>query len=236
MWRTDSLEKTLMLNKTEGRRRRGRQRMRWLDGITNSMEHEFEQTLGVGDGQGCLGAAFHGVAKSQTRLNDLTELLFSSSNQCNCGTFPPLSQFKLPNAGLCPPLPQASCTLYTPHLIKVHPQPCLSKPLTDPQMHIFPGLLALPILQNCPTAVVISHSWLTPSDHPRELTPSFAGLLWQLAWASIGKYISLYNGVTYPHSPLAVRFLQAGPVAALFHSKCLVHCLTLNRCPVTTSQ
>ena len=48
MQRADSLEKTLMLGKTEGRRRRGRQRMRWLDG------HEFEQALGVGDGQGGL--------------------------------------------------------------------------------------------------------------------------------------------------------------------------------------
>ena len=50
MRRTDSLEKTLMLGKTEGRRRRGRQRMRWLDGIIHSMD-EFEQALGAGDGQ-----------------------------------------------------------------------------------------------------------------------------------------------------------------------------------------
>ena len=57
MQRTDSLEKTLMLGKIEGRRRRGRQRMRWLDGITYNHEmdgHEFEQALGVGDGQGSL--------------------------------------------------------------------------------------------------------------------------------------------------------------------------------------
>ena len=54
MWRTDSLEKTLMLGKIEGRRRRGWQRMRWLDGITNSNGHELEQALGVGDGQGSL--------------------------------------------------------------------------------------------------------------------------------------------------------------------------------------
>ena len=54
MQRTDSLEKTLMLGRIEGRRRKGRQRMRWpeLDGITNSTE--FEQVLGVGDGQGSL--------------------------------------------------------------------------------------------------------------------------------------------------------------------------------------
>ena len=52
MQRTDSLEKTLMLGKTEGRRRRGRQRMRWLDGITDSVE--FEQAPGDGAGQGSL--------------------------------------------------------------------------------------------------------------------------------------------------------------------------------------
>ena len=53
MQRTDSLEKTRMLGKTEGRRRRGQQRMRWLDDITNSMDG-FEQALGVGEGQGSL--------------------------------------------------------------------------------------------------------------------------------------------------------------------------------------
>ena len=52
--RADSLEKTLMLGKTESRRRRGQQRMRWLDGITNLMDNEFEQALGVGDRQGNL--------------------------------------------------------------------------------------------------------------------------------------------------------------------------------------
>ena len=54
MQRTDSLEKTLMLGKTEGRRRRARQRMRWLDRITDSMDVSFEQAPGVGDGQGGL--------------------------------------------------------------------------------------------------------------------------------------------------------------------------------------
>ena len=54
MGRTDSLEKTLMPGKIEGRRRRGRQRMRWLDGITDSTDHEFESSPGVGDGQGSL--------------------------------------------------------------------------------------------------------------------------------------------------------------------------------------
>ena len=54
LWRADSLEKTLMLGKTEGGRRKGQQRMRWLDGITDSNWHEFQQTLGDGEGQGIL--------------------------------------------------------------------------------------------------------------------------------------------------------------------------------------
>ena len=51
-YRTDTLEKTLMLGKIGGRRRRGQQRMRWLDGTTDSMENEFEQTSGDGEGEG----------------------------------------------------------------------------------------------------------------------------------------------------------------------------------------
>ena len=54
MGRADSLEKTPMLGKTEGRRRRGRQRMRWFDGINRLNGHEFEQTPGDGEGQGSL--------------------------------------------------------------------------------------------------------------------------------------------------------------------------------------
>ena len=73
IWRTDSFEKTLMLEKTEGGRRRGRQRMRLLDGITNSMDMNLSK-LRVGDGQGVLAWAVHGVAKSQTQLSDWTEL------------------------------------------------------------------------------------------------------------------------------------------------------------------
>ena len=82
MWRVDSLEKTLMLGGIGGRRKRGRQKMRWLDGITDSMDVSLSELQEMVMDREAWRTAIHGVAESQTRLNNWIELNWTDGHFC----------------------------------------------------------------------------------------------------------------------------------------------------------
>ena len=100
MQRADSFEKTLMLGNIEGRRRRGRQRMRWLDGITNSMDMGLGELRELVMDREAWHGVIHGVAKSQTRLSDWTELNITKEQKLD------LMYFLCPQCGIPSSIPR----------------------------------------------------------------------------------------------------------------------------------
>ena len=110
MRRADSLEKTLMLGKVKGRRRRGRQRMRWLDGITDLMDMSLSKLQELMMDREAWPAAVHGVVKSQTWLSDSTELHWTLSVAASPASLPLLQLFPSVASEITrPALPLSAC-------------------------------------------------------------------------------------------------------------------------------